>query len=142
MDSELYRAFNDEIHRYRRTLIYDAKRCEWDHFKDIAGRLFDYCESIEMTEIEKRFLRIFGIILAVLVFGVAFIARMGADPELLGVKRLIIFLSIAGSCFELYFFMNFRHYMEYKTVFYKKRRERFIRNIEQDFRDICISKCN
>ena len=84
MDKELYRKFNEEIHRYRKALLFYANKCDWSRFKDNAGRLFDYCESIEALEIEKKFFRITKGIVAVLVFMVIFILKINPDvyPDL------------------------------------------------------------
>ncbi len=41
MNKELNRAFNEEITGYKNALLHYAKRCEWEMFKDNAGRLFD-----------------------------------------------------------------------------------------------------
>ncbi len=142
MKKDLYRSFNDEIQRYRNTLVDYAKKCEWEGFKTSAGRLFDYCESIESSEVERRFIRVFWVILVFIVLWLAFMFRihLGYFPELLGVKKILGLSAIAGSCFEFYFFLNFRLYMDYKTAFYNKRKERFIRDIERDFRDTCRLK--
>lgn len=136
MDNELYKRFNEEVNRYKNSLLFYAKKCEWETFKVNAGRLFDYVESIETSVIEKKFIRITKMILAVLFFIVVLIFKMNPDmyPELARVKELMILMAIAGCCFEVYFFYNFRTYMRSKTVFYKKRRERFIRDIERDFK--------
>ncbi|NIQ14626.1 MAG: hypothetical protein GTO02_09565 [Candidatus Dadabacteria bacterium] len=137
MKKELIKAFNEEVHRYRNTLACCAEKSEWDVFKVNAGKLFDYIESIEMIEIESKFFRISKIILFVLLLMVVFIFRMNIDiyPEMARIKELAFLGAVAGSCFQLYFFLNFRMYMEHKMTFYKKRRERFIRNIERDFKE-------
>lgn len=139
MKKNLYGPFNEEIQRYRNSLVEYAKRCEWDRFKASAGRLFDYCETVEASEIERRFMKIFGIIMFFILLWVAFIFRIqiGNSPELTGIKKILWLSAIAGGFFEFYFFLNFRIYMDYKTAFYKKRRDTFIRDIERDFRETC-----
>jgi len=62
MKRELNERFNYEVDRYRKALLFYAKQCQWDTFKANAGRLFDYVESIEMSEIERRFFNISKII--------------------------------------------------------------------------------
>lgn len=138
MEKELHRTFNEVIHRYRTTLIEYAKKREWEGFKASAGGLFDYCESIEMAETERRFMRVFGIIMAILfLILVIFKIELGLYPELVRLKKVIVISAIAGSSYEFYFFLNFRMYMVYKTACYKKRKEMFIRDIERDFRNTC-----
>ncbi len=139
MNRELRTAFNSEIERYRNILFSCAKRCEWDIFKVNAGKLFDYIESIEMSELERRFLRVFLLVMALLFCILALSVRVNIDsyPELARLKGFFGLTALAGGSFELYFFLNFRMYMDYKTNLYKTRRERFIRNIEDDFRNSC-----
>ncbi len=140
MKKELHAAFNEEITRYKNTLLFYARKCDWDTFKVNAGRLFDYIESIEMSETKRKFLKVFGLILAVLVPSVLFILKihMGGCPTLLRLRDVLGLTVIAGCGFEFYFFLNFRMYMDVKTALYKKRRERFIKNIEQDFRKMIL----
>lgn len=138
MEKELADMFSQVVERYRLALLQHARRCDWETFKAKAGGLFDYVERIEMSEIESRFFRIFKSILAVLVAVALAIANMDASlhPDLGRVKYTIIVLAAAGSCFELWFFLNFRMYMIGKTIYYKKRKDRFIRNIEKDFKEM------
>jgi hypothetical protein len=142
MEKELADMFSQVVERYRLALLQHARKCDWETFKTKAGSLFDYVEKIEMSEIEDRFFRIFKSILAVLVAVVLAIANMDASihPDLGRVKYAIIVMAAAGSCFELCFFLNFRTYMIGKTRYYKKRKDRFIRNIEKDFREM-IRQC-
>ncbi len=142
MRKELRAAFNEEINRYKNILLYCARRREWENFKLNAGKLFDYVEAIEMSETERRFLRVFIAIMAALFCVAALI--LGIDPapfgeELPKVKQIMTAMAIVGCCFELWFFASFRHYMGNKTVSYKKRRSLFIRIIEQDFNEICLT---
>ncbi|MBI5409803.1 MAG: hypothetical protein HZA14_10600 [Nitrospirae bacterium] len=137
MNEELNKTFNEEVTRYKNALVFYARKCDWETFKVNAGRLFDYIESIERSEIERRFFRVSRIILIVLFFVTVFICRINPEiyPELMKVKKTIILMAISGCGFELYFFMNFRIYMKQKMIYYKKRRDRFIRGIEKDFRE-------
>lgn len=142
MTKELHTAFNEEVDLYRNILLNCARRKEWETFKLHAGRLFDYVESIEMSETERRFVRIFIIVMAALFCAAAMV--LGVDPalygeEILKVKQFMIAMAIVGCCFELFFFASFRHYMENKSVSYYKRRNLFIRIIEQDFNEICLT---
>lgn len=140
MKKELHRTFNQEVHRYRNILTSCAKKCDWESFKLHAGRLFDYCESIEMSEIERRFFGISKIVMLVLFVIAIVFFKVDPDvfPEFVRVKRIFTFSALGGCLFELYFFINFRTYMRIKTEFYKQRKERFIRNIERDFRNVIL----
>ncbi len=55
MENELQRKINEEVTRYKNSLAFYAKKCEWDTFKINAGRLFDYLEKVEMSEFERKF---------------------------------------------------------------------------------------
>lgn len=138
MKKEFAERFNTEVERYRRLLLHCARTCQWETFKMKAGNLFDYVERVERSETERRFSRIFSSVLAVLVAVVIAIINMDGSisPELQRVKFTIVMLAVVGSCFELYFFLNYKTYMEAKSTFYNKRKDRFIRNIERDFREI------
>ncbi len=140
MTEKLNNLFNEEIERYRNALLFYAKKCEWDTFEKRAGKLFDYIESIELSEIEKKFFRIFWLIFFALSVAVFFAFRIdiGQQPHFAEIKKTITFIALGGFCYELYFFMNFKIYMQTKIAFYKKRREKFIKNIEQDFKDIIV----
>lgn len=140
MNKQLARTFNEEIERYKNALLFYAKKCEWDTFKINAGKLFDYIESIEISEIEKKFLKISKVVIAILFLAVVIICRINPDiyPGLIKIKKVMTLSAVGGCSFELYFFLNFSKYMEQKMSFYKKRRERFISNIERDFREIIV----
>lgn len=140
MHREFANRINEEVERYKNALLYYAKLCEWDSFKSKAGALFDYLEAIELSEIQRKFFRVFKIILLGLVIIIVIILKMNGEayPALLRFKDSIVIMAIAGSCFELYFFLDFRLYVEHKMSWYKKRREQFIRNMEKDFREIIV----
>jgi hypothetical protein len=133
--------FNHEVNKYKNSLLFCAKQSEWDTFKEHAGRLFDYVESIEVSEFERRFFRIFKTVLGFLLLAVIVILKMNPDmyPGLANIKDKMIVLAVAGCCFEVYFFYNFRMYMKGKTLYYKKRRQKFIYNIENDFKEMDVS---
>lgn len=140
MKRELAEKFNQEVDSYRNALLYEARKCDWEAFKARAGKLFDYVESIEFSELERRFFTVFSLILALL--GLVVLALLGVDfqahPELMRLKSTVVLAGIAVSSFELYFFIDYRMYMDIKTSCYKKRRENFIRNMEQDFRTYAL----
>jgi hypothetical protein len=136
MDKSLEKSFNEEVDRYRQILLACAKKSEWNTFKTNAGKLFDYVESIEMSVLEKKFFSISRVIMAVLI--VVFVTVFRLDPEVhwgtLRLRELMILAGLGGCGFELYFFLNFATYMSGKKTYYQRRRERFIRSIESDFR--------
>ena len=140
MNRTLHNTFNKEVSRYRNSLLFFAKMCDWETFKSNAGNLFDYIESVEIKEIERKFFRIFKVILGVLFFAVFFIISIHTETnaEMSQTREIMIISALAGCCYELYLFISFRFYMKHKMNFYKKRRERFIFNIQGDFRDIIV----
>ncbi len=136
MRRELAEQFNREVDNYRKTLTILAERCDWKGFEAKAGRLFDYVESVEFMEIERRFFRIFNLILSVLILVIIglFSVDFNLHQELLRFKNVFILTAIAVSSFELYFFVDYRIFAQGRTFGYRKRRENFIRAIERDFR--------
>ena len=141
MENELYNKFNEEINRYRNSLLFYAKKCDWDTFKINAGRLFDYVESFEMSVLERKFFRISKIIVGGLCFMVILILKMNPSiyPEFARVNELMTITAIAISCFEVFFLFNYRMYLKGKISCYNKRRERFIMNLQRDFEDMTVS---
>jgi len=135
MRKELAEQFSREVENYRKTLLSCAARRDWKAFEVKAGRLFDYVESVEYREIERRFFRIFNIILSVLILAV--IGFLSVDfnvhQELLRFKNAFFLTTVAVSSFELYFYVDYRMFAENKTVDYRRRRENFIKAIEHDF---------
>jgi hypothetical protein len=138
MKKELLNAFNERVERYRKSLLYCAKLCDWNAFEKKAAELFDYVEGVEMTEVERRFDRIFMVVLALVAIAVFALLKVDTyqAPELL--RKILILTALGGGGFEFFFLVNFRHYMKYKKLFYRNRRDSFIRNIEDDFRSGCI----
>ncbi|RJR17707.1 MAG: hypothetical protein C4581_07440 [Nitrospiraceae bacterium] len=141
MENELYNKFNEEINRYRNSLLFYAKKCDWDTFKDKAGRLFDYVESFEMSVLEKKFFRITKIIIVALCFIVILILKMNPQiyPDLARVNELMTLAALAICGFEVFFLFNYRMYIKGKISCYKKRRERFILNLQRDFEVMTVS---
>jgi hypothetical protein len=132
--------FNQEVENYRKALLYHARTCDWETFKVKAGRMFDYVEAIEYSELERRFFTNFNAILAVLVVIIValFQVDFAVTPGLMRLKNIMILAGLGASSFELYFYLDYKIYMRVKTVHYSKRRENFIRNIEKDFRDYVL----
>ncbi len=137
MKREIAERFSREIERYRQSLIQLAGRCDWELFRQKAGSLFDYCETIERRELERRFSRTFTITLSFLVVLIIVIMSRDALAAVLpqNLNQSITWFGIAGSCFEVYFYISFRRFVERKKAFYTKRKERFIRSIERDFKE-------
>jgi hypothetical protein len=142
MKRELAEQFNREVDGYRNALLFYARKSDWEEFKTKAGRLFDYVESIEFSELERRFFKVFTPILAAL--GLAVLLLFGVDfevhPEWMHLKNTFILSALATCSFEIYFYFDFRMYLGIKTSNYKKRRERFVRDIEQDFRSFALQR--
>jgi hypothetical protein len=140
MRKELAELFNQEVEGYRKGLLYYARKRDWETFEEKAGRLFDFVESTEFRELERRFFTVFNLILAVLALAV--IALVGVDfqvhQELLRLKSGFILSALAASSFELYFFIDYRMFIGIKNFSYKRRRENFIKGIEQDFRSYAV----
>ena len=53
-------------------------------------------------------------------------------------KNAMVLAGLGVSSFELYFYLDYRIYMRIKTFHYEERREKFVRNIERDFRSCII----
>lgn len=141
MERELAEQFNREVETYRKALLFYARKCDWEEFKAKAGRLFDYVESIEFSELERRFFHAFTLLLAVL--GLAVIALFSMDVTLypgllLRLKNTLVLAALGASSFELYFYINYRMYVGQRRLYSKKRREKFIREIEQDFQAYAV----
>lgn len=137
MKRELRQQFNHEVETYRRSLLYYAKKADWATFEAKAGRLFDYVESVEFRELERRFFNTFGLILGALILAVAafFSVDLEVHRELQQMRGSFLFCALAACSFELYFYLDYRIYMKVKTGFSPQRRNRFIQGIEADFRN-------
>ena len=136
MKRELAERFNQEVENHRKALLYYASNCDWKTFEAKAGRLFDYVESIEFMELERRFFKVFNLILVVLVVAVIalFTVNFEVHQDLLRLKHAFVVSALAVSSYEFFFYFDYRMYINFKSFSFKKRRENFIRNIEQDFR--------
>jgi len=135
MKRELERQFNHEVEIYRKALLYYAKKCDWQMFEAKAGKMFDYVESIEYQELERRFFNTFSIILGAVILTVVCCLNVdyAVHQEWLPMKSRLLFSAVAVCSFELYFYLDYRIYMNVKTRHYPKRREKFIHAIEKDF---------
>ena len=142
MKRQLAERFNHEVENHRKALIYYARKCDWETFQAKAGRLFDYVESIEFRELERRFYSVFSLVLGFLVLAVIGLVTVDFQmyQELPRLKTAFVMSAIAVSSFELYFYVDYRMYIDVKTRCYRKRRETFIREIERDFRGFAVQK--
>jgi hypothetical protein len=140
MRTGMEKQFNQEVENYRKALLYHARISDWETFKAKAGKMFDYVEAIEYSELERRFFTNFNVILAVLAAIVValFMVDFAVTPELLRLKNTMILASLGASSFELYFYLDYKIYMKVKVRHYTDRREKFIRNIEKDFRSYVL----
>lgn len=140
MKTESAERFSREVDSYRSALLFYARNSDWAEFKEKAGRFFDYVESIEFHELERKFYNIFNGILMALA--IAVIVLFGVDftvhREWSKLRDVFILAALAGGSFELYFFLNYRGYTDTRSFYYRKRREKFIRAIEQDFRSYIL----
>ncbi len=136
MEKRLNETFSQEVEKYRRILLSCAAKREWNSFKLNAGKLFDYVESIEMSVLQKKFFRISAVVICLLFLSLVLIIGMGfgGQEEITRLRKLMLVTVLSGSSFQLYFFVNYRNYIGLKTTYYRHRRERFIKDIEQDFR--------
>lgn len=136
MRKGLEEQFNQEVENYRKALLYHARVSDWETFKAKAGKMFDYVEAIEYSELERRFFTNFNVILVVLIAIVIALFKVdfAVTPDLMRLKNAMILAGLGVSSFELYFYLDYKIYMRVKTVYYPKRREKFIKNIENDFR--------
>jgi len=145
MDQEFANRINEEIERYKNALLNDARENEWQGFKSKAGKHFDYLEGIELSEIQRKFSRMFKIILVVLVMIIVIILKMNGEayPALLRFKDSMVITAIAGSCFEPYFFMDFRLYVEHKISWYKHKEGTIHQGYRERFQgDHCSIRVN
>ena len=140
MKVEQEKQFNQDVENYRKALLYHARTSDWETFKAKAGRMFDYVEAIEYSELQRRFFTNFNVVLFVLIVIVAALVKIdfAVSPELVRLKNAMVLAGLGASSFELYFYVDYRIYVKVKTTHYAKRRERFIRNIEQDFRSYVL----
>jgi len=142
MKRQLAERFNQEVENHRKALLYYARKCDWETFEAKAGRLFDYVESIEFMELERRFFTVFNFILVFLILAIVGFLTVDFEVhrELFRFKSSFVITTLAMSSFELYFYIDYRLYVGVKTRLYKKRRENFIRNIERDFRGFAVQQ--
>jgi len=140
MKRGLEKQFNQDVESYRKALLYHARISDWETFKAKAGGMFDYVEAIEYSELERRFFKNFNVILVTLILIVValFNIDFGVTPELMRLKNAFVLVGLGMSSFELFFYVDYRTYMRVKTVYYAERRDRFIRNVESDFRSYVL----
>lgn len=147
MDRQVTRKLDNEISRYRKTLVYFAKTCDWKNFQNRAATLFDYLESVELFLLKKKIYQLFNIIFAVLaVTFLIFTTLSGSVSPLLMKYWGQLALSVAAAIFlGVLFFLELRMYTSIKATRLKKRKEKFIKTIEDNFKtqlgaDACIGE--
>ena len=140
MRKGLEKQFNVEVENYRKALLYHARSSDWEAFKAKAGRMFDYVEAIEYSELERRFFTNFNVVLAVLIAIIVALFKVdfAVTPELMRLKNIMVLAGLGASSFELYFYLDYKIYMRVKTVYYTERRRKFVSNIEKDFRSYVL----
>ena len=135
MKKGMEKQFNQEVENYRKALLCHARSHDWEAFKSKAGRMFDYVEAIEYSELERRFVTNFNVVLVVLIAIIValFMVDFAVTPELLRLKNSMVLAGLGMSSFELYFYLDYKIYIKVKVRHYTERRQSFIRNIEKDF---------
>jgi hypothetical protein len=130
--------FNQEVENYRKALLYHARTCDWETFKAKAGKMFDYVEAIEYSELERRFFTNFNVILAVLVVIIAALFKVdfAVTPELVRLKNIMVLAGLGVSSFEPYFYPDYKIH-EGQTVHYSERRENRVK-YRKDFRNYVV----
>jgi hypothetical protein len=136
MKREIAEQFSKEIENYRRALLYYARAADWATFQARASRLFDYVESVEFRELERRFFRTFGSILTALIIALVafFSSEYAVHPAYGSMRTGFLLFALAVTTFELYFFVDYRRYIVVRTLYREQRRRLFLRGIEEDFR--------
>lgn len=144
MKKELADQFNHEVDAYRRTLLYYAKISDWEAFEAKAGRMFDYVETVEFQELERRFFKTFGLILAAIIIAATafFNVDFEVHREWLRWKNAFFFSALSACSLEIYFFVNYRIYIDVKTYGQKNQRNKFIYGIKADFRKYLLQTQN
>ena len=106
-----------------------------------AWSLLDFQSRESHPKTQESIFRITKIIVAVVFFMVILVVKMNPNtyPELARVNEIMTVTAIATSCFEVFFLFNYRMYMKGKLSCYRKRRERFIANIQRDFEYMTVS---
>ena len=138
MKKDFAERFNAEVEAYRQSLLLNARKSDWTTFKMKGEKLFEYLEAVELVEVERRFFNRFWTILIILGLAVIGISTMDAivPPDMLRFKYSVILLTLAACSFELYCYLAFRTYVDVKKTYYNHRKDRFLKNIENDFKEI------
>ena len=147
MDKQFTKRLDNEISRYRKTLDYFAKTCDWKNFHRNAATLFDYLESAELFLLKKKIYQLFDIILIVLAVTFVMLSTLSGtvSPWLMKYWGQLA-LSVAVAIFlGVLFFLELRMYTSFKATRLKKRKEEFIKNMENNFKtqleaDTCIAE--
>jgi hypothetical protein len=108
MKKEQEQEFNQGMENYRKALLYHARISDWETFKAKAGKMFDYVEAIEYSELQRRFFTNFNVILAVLIVIVIALFKVdfAVTPELVRLKDAVVLAGLGVSGFELFFYVT------------------------------------
>ncbi len=137
MDERTANKLNDEISRYKRALIFFAKTCDWFSFYSNAVTLFEYLESVELSLLKRKLHQVIEIITVALVLAVVIFSSVNitASPLLMKYRGPLVIIAAAAILFELFLLVELRLYTSIKTRNQQKRKDRFVRNIEHDFKE-------
>jgi len=147
MDKQFARMLDNEISRYRKALDYFAKTCDWKNFQRNAATLFDYLEFVELSLLKNKIYQLFDIIFVVLaVTFVLFSTLSGTvSPVLMKYWGQLVLGVVAASFLGVLFYLKLRMYASIKAARLTKRKEQFIKKIEDSFKnqlgaDTCIAE--
>ncbi len=135
MDRNVLERLNSEIERYKVSLRYFARTCDWGSFRSKAAQLFDYLESTEVSLVKNRFYGTIGIIVMTLVAVVTLFSAMGSVIAPFVQYRddlLVVILGVYG--LGLLLLLELRLYLSIRTSRHRKSEDRFIRAVEGDVR--------
>ncbi len=142
MDEGSSARLNEEIRRHKKALAFFAKTCDWMDFQSNAAMLFDYLESVELTVLQRKLRQVIGIISLAVIIALA-VFNISASPLLTKYRGPLVLIAAAAIVFELILLFELRLYVNIKAKSLKNRKDRFIRNIEHDFKDrLGAEACN
>ncbi len=136
MDRNVLERLNSEIERYKVSLRYFARTCDWGSFRSKAAQLFDYLESTEVSLVKTRFYGTIGIIVMTLVAVVMLFTALGnvIAPFVARYRDGLLVVVLGAYGLGLLLLLELRLYLSIRTSRHGKRVDRFIRAIEGDVR--------
>lgn len=137
MDEWRSNKLNDEISRYKKALIFFAKACYWFDFHSNAATLFEYLDSVELSLLKRKLRQVIEIVSVALVLAIVIFSSVNItdSPLLIKYRGQLVLIAAAAILFELLLLIELRLYVNIKTRNQQKRKDRFIRNIEHDFKE-------